>query len=94
MLCTAIVALICIQRTPRLRSIGSRRSLLGFSHSQQITEMRAKAQPRSAAATEHGQEAPLLKAEHAAFAPNIKDSRGPCKDVRFETMFAPKLHQM
>lgn len=38
--------------------------------------MLAKAQPRSAAATEHDQEAPLLKAEHAAFAPNIKDSRG------------------
>ena len=46
------------------------------SRSQQSAEMLAKAQPRSAAATEHDQEAPLLKAEHAAFAPNIKDSRG------------------
>ena len=35
--------------------------------------------------------------EHAALAPDIKDSRGPGKDVRLEIMFqklAPKLHQL
>ena len=53
--------------------------------SQLFPEARAKQGNASGTATEHATSGTAT--EHAALVPDIKDSRGPGKDVRFETMF-------